>query len=155
MTATFDQPDVNLARQPKLNIALLQILKQNWGARDVGEPPFKYTMNVKFGGANAWYDQGQTPALIIHPVSKKVERMGIGSSQRYHHSLHRVYLFCRHPDERDECVLEIERILQKFATQPMPGILRIDYYSETAWQQESPIGVLFRQAVDVVMIYVK
>lgn len=158
MPARFDQPDPNLARQPKMNIILLQIIKNQWGARDSGELPFKYKQQYHVGGRNDWYPNGAvTPYVVVWPISKKTERMGIGSPQRYHHSMHRVWIFCKDPDECDECTLEVERILQKNATGPAPGVLRIDYYSGTSWQQEAPggIGVLYRNAIDVTMIYVK
>ncbi len=156
ITANPNQPlvisvtDATLPDMLEPNVALLNIVKGDWGIN----PKFKYK-TARFIGGNSYYDGGSTPCLVFWWMDDDVGRKGAGSGQRYHHYTSRIFIYARDVEERWQCVLEVQRILQKYAINPRPDILRVDYYKWTPWQQPSPNQVLFRAHTDVEMIYVK
>ncbi len=153
------QPAVIAQVDPLMNdlldpaVALLQIVEGDWGAAN---PKFKYRYSkVRFISQASYWDGGITPAIVFQWVNDDVGRMGIPSAKRYHHYSVRVTIFSREVNERWQLVLEVQRILQKYAVQPRPDIRRIDYYKWTPFQQPSPNQVLFTAWTDVRMIYVE
>jgi len=146
--------DPGLTDMEDPNIVLLTLLQNDWGAD--ARQNFKYQKSrVKIEGQDKFYDGGPTPYIAIWWINDKVGRWGGGSAKRYHHSKHRIWVICRNPDERWQVVKEIERILQKYAVNPSPNVLRVDYYDVIPWQQPSPVQKLFRATIDVTCIYVK
>jgi hypothetical protein len=135
------------------NILLLKLIKNDWGAD--ARQDFKYQKHkVRFMGQDQFYDGQGTPCLVFWWMADDVGRWGVASGKRYHHSKHRVWVFCRDPDERWQVVKECERILAKYAINPSPNMLRVDYYKITPWQQESPVQKLFRATIDCTVIWV-
>lgn len=152
--ANVSSVDSSLSDMEDPNIVILQLLKNDWGAD--ARQNFKYQkQKVRFFGQDQFYDGGATPCIVVWWMGDDVGRWGGGSAKRYHHSDHRIWIFCRDPDERWQVVKEVERILQKYAINPSPNMLRVDYYKIIPWQQPSPVQKLFRATVDCRVIFVK
>lgn len=158
MVIETTHPD--LVRHPDPNIVLLKLIKDQFGAIEHGStfPTQKYGQpnKIHVGGSDDWYTQGSTPYIVCWWTGDDVGRVGLGSSKRYHHSKHKVWVWCRHPDERWEVYKELCRIFQRNSIRPNPDIERLDYYAGVPWQQETggQLGVLYRLQVDVVIIWV-
>jgi hypothetical protein len=138
---------------PDPAFALYEIVKGDWGK---GDPNFKYRYaRVRFITQASYWDGGETPAVVFQWVNDDIGRMGVGSAKRYHHYSVRITVFSRDVNERWQIVLEIQRVLQKFAVNPRQDIKRIDFYKWTPFQAPSPAQVLFTARTDCVMIYVE
>jgi len=142
-----------LIDQEDPNIVLFNLIKNDWGA-DVRQN-FKYQKaKVRFMTEAEFYDGGATPCIVVWWIGDDVGRWGVKSGKRYVHTRHIIHLFARSPDERFQCKKEINRILQKYAVNPSPAVLRVDFYKWQGWQQESPVQKLYRAKCMVTCIYV-